>query len=79
MTVPDVPGLVEAISRLRELLDRAREVKESRSINPPLPASEFIGASGLVTGRSHFVAVELAARQIFEELVVQILVFPYER
>jgi hypothetical protein len=63
----NTPGVLEAIERLRILLVRARQLKQSRSIEPPLPPSEFQGTSGI---HSPFLAVELAARQLFEELVV---------
>jgi hypothetical protein len=70
MAISDTQGVLEAIQRLRELLARAREVKQSRTIEPPLPPAEFHGASGIPDGPSRFAAVELAARQVFEELVV---------
>jgi hypothetical protein len=70
MAVSDTQGVLEAIQRLRQLLAHARQVKQSRTIEPPLPPSEFQGSSGIPDGPSRFAAVELAARQVFEELVV---------
>jgi hypothetical protein len=70
MAVSETQGVLQAIQRLRQLLKRARQLKKSRAIDPPLPPSEFAGTSGLPDGRNNFPAVELAARQVFEELVV---------
>jgi hypothetical protein len=69
MALSNTQGVLEAIQRLRALLGRARQLKQSRSIEPPLTPSEFQGTSGI---HSPFPAVELAARQLFEELVVSI-------
>lgn len=71
MTVPDIEGVLEATLLLRDLLVRARQLKP-QTIEPPLPAPEFSGDLGLATRRSDFVAVEIASRQLFEELVVDI-------
>lgn len=69
MTIPDTGGVQTVILRLRELLQRARQLKP-RSIEPPLPPSEFSGELGLASRRSNFPTIELAARRLFEELVV---------
>jgi hypothetical protein len=74
MAVPETDGVLSAISQLRELLQRARLLKPETSIEPPLPTSEFHGALGLpsspATAHSHNASVELAARQIFQDLLV---------
>ncbi|KAF2425253.1 hypothetical protein EJ08DRAFT_700482 [Tothia fuscella] len=69
MAMPDTQGVLQVIVRLRALLARARELKLAHTIEPPLPSSEFQGDLGLPFGTTRFVAVELAARQLFEELV----------
>jgi hypothetical protein len=78
MAVPDTQGVLEAISRLRELLKLARILKQTRTIDPPLSTSEILKKSDLSTEKRQFVVIELAARQLFEELVVGISL-PFRR
>lgn len=73
MAIPDTQSVLGAIARLRHLLARARELKLTHAIEPPLPSLEFQGELGLPNYRSRHGIVEVAARQLFEELVVSLL------
>jgi hypothetical protein len=74
MAVPDPPSVEDTTSRLLDLLKRARDIKASNAIDPALLASEFTGDLGLpptnISKGSHSVAVEIAARRLFQGHVV---------
>jgi hypothetical protein len=74
MAVPDPVSVDDTVSRLLDLLKRARDIKASNAIDPALPASEFTGDLGLpptdVSKGSHSVSVEIAARRLFQGHVV---------
>jgi hypothetical protein len=76
MAVLDPPSVGDAASRLEALIQRARNIKQdsANSIDPPLPTSEFAGASGLppseISRKTHFSAVEIAAKRLFQQQVV---------
>lgn len=69
MAIPETSGISDAVTRLRDLLDRARQIKPTTNIIPPLPSSAFQGASGIPSlpgSTTHPFAVEYAARQILQ-------------
>ena len=74
MAVPDPISVDDTISRLLDLLKRARNLKASNAIDPALPASEFTGDLGLppndISRGSHSVSVEIGARRLFQGHVV---------
>jgi hypothetical protein len=76
---PDPPVLQAVAERLESLLERARGLKKSPAIDPALPAAEFEGDRGLpllgVPKDTHQLAVDLAARRIFQSCIV-CFVFP---
>ncbi|KAF2457952.1 THO complex subunit 1 transcription elongation factor-domain-containing protein [Lineolata rhizophorae] len=70
MTGPEVASVEAATVRLEDLLGRARRVKQSNSIEPPLPVSEFASDDGLLAAtepdsrHAHNAVVETAARNL---------------
>jgi hypothetical protein len=76
MAVLDPPSVEDVQSRFGILLQRAKEIKPSSAIEPPLPASAFSGALGLphneISTKSHATAVEIAARRVFQKQAVNI-------
>jgi THO complex subunit 1 len=80
MAVPDVASSDVMVASLEELLQRAREVKQSTSIDPPLQVSEIASESGPIFGKVpkdtsdlHSVAFERAAKKIFYSELVRYL------
>ena len=78
------PPSVEAVlAKFRSLLDRAREVKPVKTIDPPLPVADFAPevaslGQGIFDGQSdshRFAVVETAARKLFYETLVSCLSF----
>ena len=74
MAVTDPACVEDANERLFELLNRAKSLKSQKSIDPPLPSSDFVGDLGLppndISKKSHFSAVEIVAKRIFQEHIV---------
>ena len=72
---PDPPALQDVAERLEGLLERARGLKNSITIDPALPAAEFDGDRGLppsaVSQRAHFAAVDVATKRIFQSRIVR--------
>ena len=66
---------------IKNLLDKAREVKVSPGIEPALNASDFAGdieeigklsnGSFLANSQAHYAAIETACRNIFYDLLVR--------
>lgn len=71
MAVPDGPSAIAVAPRLDSLLRRARVVKQSTSIDPPLPVSELVPESEPLIGSAKgeeevlSLAIESAARAVF--------------
>jgi hypothetical protein len=67
--------LEDVATRLNELLERARSLKPSGSIEPPLPVAGFIGEHGLpiqgATVKLHQLAVEVAVKQALQTQLVR--------
>jgi hypothetical protein len=76
MTAITIQPLEDVASRLQVLLKRARELKSSTSILPPLPPSEFAGAAGLppseASQKTHHLSVDIAAKRILQSQLVSI-------
>jgi THO complex subunit 1 len=74
---PDPPALQDVAERLEGLLERARGLKNSLTIDPALPAAEFEGERGLpltdVSQKSHFAAVDVATKRIFQSRLVRLI------
>jgi hypothetical protein len=74
MAVTDPSVLQQVSEKLEKLLQKAHSIRPSNSIHSALPASEFNGESGIPVGdvgiKVHFAAVEVAARQALQVLVV---------
>lgn len=75
------PATVDAIStKLRGLLERAREIKSVQTIEPPLPVSDLVGDINSLgqdvfdsqPDTHRFSVVEIAARKIFYEVIVRV-------
>ncbi len=79
MAVPDPTVLEDVSHQLHVLTQRALAIKPSNSIEPSLPVSEFSGVNGLPVKdggyKAHAVAIEVAARRIFQILVVGWIAF----
>lgn len=75
MTATIISPLEDVASRLSLLLKRASQLKETNSIEPPLPAAEFSGDLGLPTNdtskRNHFSAVEIASKKYLQSQLVR--------
>jgi THO complex subunit 1 len=72
MAVPDDSVALYAATRLRDLLKKARRLKTTTDIEPPLPPSDFQGELGLrpppAASRSYyFAAAEDVARHVYQE------------
>jgi THO complex subunit 1 len=72
MAIPENTAAVYAATRLIQLLDKARQLKPTTEIEPPLPSSEFQSDLGLPlppnASRPHyFAAAEDAARHAYQE------------
>jgi THO complex subunit 1 len=71
---PDPPALQDVAGRLEGMLERARGLKNSSTIDPTLPAAEFQGDRGLppsaVSQKAHFAAVDVATKRIFQSRIV---------
>ena len=69
MDVTALPSVAASVDRLRELLNRASEIKPKPDIEPPLPVSEYSGEQGLPSETenksSQHAVIEVAARQLF--------------
>jgi hypothetical protein len=69
-----IPLLEEVKQRLQELLEKARQLKSSPSIEPPLPVANFTGELGLpprnVSSKLHQSTVEIAAKQALQAQLV---------
>ena len=79
MAIPEESASSHAQSRLLDLLERARQLKPSTDIEPPLPASEFSGVQGLptppnITRAHYFAAIEDAARHIYQARAASTLI-----
>jgi hypothetical protein len=74
MTATIIQPVEDVTLRLEALLGRARQLKQSDSIHPPLPASEFAGDLGLpptdVSRRAHHPSVEIAAKRLLQSQLV---------
>jgi THO complex subunit 1 len=63
-------------ARLRELLQRARDVKPTTTIDPPLQVSELVADNEEIIGpisgdkEKHMNAIETAAKEIFYSKLV---------
>lgn len=72
-------------ARLSELLQRARNVKPSTSIEPPLQVSELVpdeeSLFGDISGEKEIlsVALESAAKGVFYSTIVRSLSLPYNQ
>ena len=70
----DPPCVDDVQTRLEDLLERAKKLKPTGSLEPALPTSSFTGSSGLpasdASGKLHNAAVEIAARRLFQSNVV---------
>lgn len=71
---PDPPALQDVTEQLKALLERARGLRNSCTIDPALPAAEFEGDRGLppsdVSQKAHFAAVDIATKRIFQSRIV---------
>ena len=79
MAVPEDSAASHARDSLRSLLERARELKPTTDIEPPLPVLEFSGDLGLptpstVTRTHYFAAIEDAARHIYQQRAASTLI-----
>ncbi len=68
-----LPAVAQATTRLRALLNHAKQLKPEASVEPPLPTSDLVSEvdalqDGLA-GRNVHGVVETAARQIFYSLI----------
>jgi hypothetical protein len=76
MAVLDPPSVEDVQRRFEILLQRAKDIKPSSAIEPPLPASAFSGTLGLphneISTKAHATAVEIAARRVFQKQAVNI-------
>jgi THO complex subunit 1 len=82
MAVPELSSQNAVIARMHELLRRARAIKRSTSIDPPLQASALIeGDEALVesVGKEGDALVEGAAKSIFYATVVSCQVSTQKR
>jgi THO complex subunit 1 len=74
MTATIIQPVEDVTLRLDTLLKRARQLKQSDSIQPPLPASEFAGDLGLppsdVSKRTHHSSVDIAAKRLLQSQLV---------
>jgi THO complex subunit 1 len=76
MAISGISPANSLAARLTELLDRAREVKKSTTVDPPLQVSELASDGediiGPITGdrEIHMNAIETAAKQIFYSKLV---------
>lgn len=77
MAIPDIPSVESMSLRIRELLDRARAVKKTGTIDPPLPVSAFTDAGGPLPSvdpthqQVHNAVVETAARRLTQDFLVR--------
>lgn len=76
MAVPQLSPAEALTARLEKLLERARNVKESTSIEPPLQATDLVGIGEDVVSfvsenkDVHYNAMETAAKKIFYAKIV---------
>lgn len=77
MAIPDLHSVESMTVRLKELLDRARQLKKGAAIEPPLPVSEFSAEDGLHAAEdrgyspAHNAVVETAARNLMHTILVR--------
>jgi THO complex subunit 1 len=76
MALPDLHSVDSMTDVLEQLLRRARQIKRTDTIEPPLPVAELIADSGLLASRegvpppAHNAIVETAARNLMYNLLV---------
>jgi hypothetical protein len=75
MAVPETTVLEDVSNRLELLLEKARAIKSANPTDAFLPVAEFSGEDGMlpkdVGPKVHAAAVEVAARRIFQTIVVR--------
>lgn len=75
MAIPDIEPAQAMTLRLQELLERAKHVKKSTTVDPALPVSELVGGDELLLSdavgdkETHKSIVERAARNIFYDIL----------
>lgn len=74
MAVLEPPSVGDVQQRFDALLERAKQIKPSGDIEPPLPVSSFSGSLGLpqneTSTKAHATAVEIVARRVFQNQAV---------
>lgn len=79
MAIPEESAVSHASARLHSLLDKARQLKPTTEIEPPLPKSKFSGNQGLPIPPNfiklhYWAAVEDAARHVYQDRAASTLI-----